>query len=95
MSYKVTLRRLSDGLEKTIVDDLDWHDSSLYWWSEGNMGCDCNRASTFGDVDLSQDIEVECSTSKYLLIKIELSTGQVFDDLEDLNYLWPHIPGVD
>ena len=23
---------------------LEWQDGSEYWWSEGNFGCDCNRA---------------------------------------------------
>lgn len=49
----VTVIRESDGARVVDVPEwrpegsrfYTWHD--VFWWTEGNMGCDCNRHLTF------------------------------------------------
>lgn len=69
------------GQVVTKAESLVWYDT-LYWWAEGNMGCDCNRAAMFGDTG-----EHECNrgANRYVLLKLTLSDGEVFDDFADLN----------
>ena len=50
--FTARLRRVADGVERLYVFDEepgefaeDYHQS--YMWSEGNYGCDCNRALFF------------------------------------------------
>lgn len=28
---------------RLIPQGMDWGEGSEYWWTEGNMSCDCNR----------------------------------------------------
>lgn len=49
MAYAVLLRDNSTGrlyITKSFAGRFDAQ--SLYWWTEGNMGCDCNRAIVCG-----------------------------------------------
>ena len=51
-AMKVTLLDTKTGERR---DCSDWHDGAefgVYWWSEGNGSCDCNRALAF---DLTED----------------------------------------
>jgi hypothetical protein len=58
----VTLRRVADGVERVHVDNTgfpvaqnrtiddvidDVIDGVIFWWTEGNGGCDCNRSLSF------------------------------------------------
>ena len=45
--YHVVLTRLSDGATERISQSMPWTDGTLYWWTEGNYGCDCNRYLAF------------------------------------------------
>ena len=53
MPYDVTITRLADGETRVYHDDAEWipeNDNSSgtwYYWTEGNDGCDCNRALYF------------------------------------------------
>jgi hypothetical protein len=89
MKYTVHIRKEETGEVREHRDDLDWHESSLFWWSEGNMGCDCNRERCFDIVggEWSNDWEPACSVGKYTVVKIVLDDGTVLDDLADLNRL--------
>jgi hypothetical protein len=48
MSYKVCIVELATG-ETRIHDmgDIPWGEASVFWWTEGNFGCDCNREWEF------------------------------------------------
>jgi hypothetical protein len=52
------------------------HDASLYWWSEGNGGCDCNRSGAFGGDD-NDDEAVCCGSHRYIVIDVE---GDITDE---------------
>jgi hypothetical protein len=57
MSYKVAIRKNETG-EVRLYEQTGWdwvHDDGMgngphddfYWWTNGNMGCDCNRELCF------------------------------------------------
>jgi hypothetical protein len=77
MSYKVLIRRNSDRQERwQTMSNLDWDDHSVFWWTEGNFGCDCNRHMQFqraGDEPIETDHA--CSESAYSVIKAVLPDG--------------------
>jgi len=48
MTHPVTIRKVSTGEERTVeVTTI----GGVYWWTDGNMSCDCNRSDLFGDAD--------------------------------------------
>lgn len=63
--------------------DESW-DSSLYWWSEGNGGCDCNRSLAFGGAD---DEPLECGNTRYLVVDVHggLEGRSKNEAIEDAN----------
>lgn len=77
----VTLRRVSDGVERTIVDDVgfpvdcegdeaeaDALEGADYQWRHGNYGCDCNRALFFARAADENEGEEECGHGRYLIV---------------------------
>lgn len=61
--------KLPDGREYTLEVKLD---DNKWWWTEGNSGCDCNRADyimhVYPDVGLEED--TPCGDT-IKLIKVE------------------------
>lgn len=47
MSYRVQMRDAQTGEVRMLQLGLDWGDGEgqRYWWTDGNFGCDCNRAA--------------------------------------------------
>lgn len=41
--------------QSVVASDKDF---SVYWWTEGNGSCDCNRALVFGD-EVIEELEAE------------------------------------
>lgn len=80
---QVTIIRVADGVSRTYRDNSHWvpadeHGSgSIWWWTEGNGGCDCNRALFFlragGESD--DDDETECGHTAYRIPQIVLPDG--------------------
>lgn len=63
--YRVVIIRNSDGERREIAEDL-WHSSSLFWWTEGNGACDCNRHLWFERwVNPDYDADVPCGNDAY------------------------------
>jgi hypothetical protein len=95
MPYTVTLQNRATGEELACSIDMGWQPHSLYWWSQGNYGCDCNRASVWlGQVKRSLPVTDDgdfcyliCAGDNFALLKIELPDGTAFDDYEELNAL--------
>lgn len=57
--------------------DVDWNDSSPFWWTDGNMSCDCNRGPMFSELEGQ---EFHCfpgdgSLNRFILNKIEFEDG--------------------
>lgn len=80
----VTLRRVSDGVERISVAESSGFfvyggnideaiEHARYWWHDGNGGCDCNRQLYFeraagGDPDIEA---VECTHGRYRIVAPE------------------------
>lgn len=81
MPYTVRIRRNFDNLIRTRTMDLDWsddNDSSLFWWTEGNFGCDCNREWEFQRAAGEQESDdPECSEHRYSVLDAALPDGRV------------------
>lgn len=78
MSYDVLIRRNSDGEIRRYTSPVDWDDNSLYWWQEGNFGCDCNRRDCFeraGGREPGHD-ESPCGDEAFAVLKAILPDGQ-------------------
>lgn len=45
MAYSVLITRNRDKKKSVMLYDFDFE--SDFWWSEGNMSCDCNRGMEF------------------------------------------------
>ncbi len=68
--YNITLRDTVTNERKTITKNWDdAHGSIDFFWTEGNMECDCNRAKFFG-------LELPCNVdeNRFELLGIEAVT---------------------
>jgi hypothetical protein len=87
MPYDVLILRVEDGLERVYHDTLEWEGPSdhssgtIYWWTDGNNGCDCNRALYFKRAagEDTADDETPCGEKLYRIPHITLSDGTVVD----------------
>ena len=52
---KVLLRNNVTGEERFIDSDSEWDDVHEFLWTEGNFGCDCNRALFFARAGGEED----------------------------------------
>ncbi len=81
MKYKVTIRKNDTG-EVRIKDmkSIEWGDHSVYWWTEGNFGCDCNRDREFkraGGEEIDPDDDSDrCGDTAYTALFAELENGK-------------------
>jgi hypothetical protein len=62
-----TVTRRSDGVQRTYrMDDVYGHSSTAYWFREGNMACDCNRAMQFARAgDEPEPEDPPCGSDKF------------------------------
>jgi hypothetical protein len=79
--YKVKIRNNKTGEVRVYEDECEWHENSVWFWTKGNFGCDCNRHLLFhravGD---ESDYDVECDDGKnrkYSAIDAVLESGEV------------------
>ncbi len=68
---KVLIVRVSDGLQREDIPGwkpyYTWSD--LFWWTDGNAGCDCNRAIFFArSAGEPEPPETPCSSDKFYVI---------------------------
>lgn len=80
MSYRVALRKNSTGEIRMVPIDWDWirdGDDDLYWWTDGNYGCDCNRFLCFERADGTEPDfkDAECGEAAYTALYAELPDG--------------------
>lgn len=94
MAYTVEIREVATGETVTTQQNLDGvHPSgrdSLFWWTDGNFGCDCNRSMEFWrgkgvtEDEVRQRTEgVKCSCGTGIiayLVRITLPDGTVVLD---------------
>jgi hypothetical protein len=82
------IRRNADGaVAVTEHDDIDPRYGTVFWWTEGNFGCDCNRhlafEYAFGN-EIEDDEEFQCGHEKYTLVELWLYGELVVRDDEIL-----------
>lgn len=71
MGYKICIIDTTTWEERVQdMRDIPWGDASVFWWTEGNYGCDCNRAWEFaraGGLPEAEVVKIEqpCSHSNY------------------------------
>jgi len=71
MNYTVTIRDNTTGETRVCPMECEWHEHSVFWWTEGNFSCDCNRRIVFdGDVDAA-----ECGHTRFSALYAELEDG--------------------
>lgn len=87
MPYKVAIRKNATGEIRIAEMDFEWdkgNDSTdLFWWTEGNFGCDCNRYLEFEragghdpDDDVPDDQQQECGHTAYSVLYAEMPDGK-------------------
>ena len=78
---RVFIRRNADGVE--IEDFPNWKPhyttDDVYWWTEGNMGCDGSRHDVFEWAHGREpDEEHECTGNRYS-VRLEREDGTVIE----------------
>ena len=85
MSYTVKIRRNADGVIREKVWTQDWavwDEGSEFWWAEGNMSCDGNRAADFAQAGGEPIPEHVCGDAAYS-VEIRLPDGTtVYSDMD-------------
>lgn len=75
--YKIAIRNNKTGEVRIAVMDVEWWEHSFFWWTEGNMCCDCNRHLEFGRVEDPEFCEdIPCSEERYTVLYAELGNGE-------------------
>lgn len=60
------------------MGEVKWEDGSEYWWTDGNMGCDCNRHLEFNRaLGKEPDEDIACGSKNYLVTKVIIEDGSV------------------
>lgn len=55
-----------------------WTEASEFWWEEGNMSCDCNRALEFARAVGEDDPEGrECGHTEFRIVSIKSQSGEL------------------
>ena len=78
LKYRALLKRNVDGVERwTDWSDATHLDSLVFFWTEGNFGCDCNRQLEFERAGSEpEDDDPTCGDDRYELISLELNDGR-------------------
>lgn len=77
MDYIARIKRLSDGLIREVRKS-DWQNSSGFWWTDGNYGCDCNRDLEFMHAaDEQSQEDASCGDMKKYVVQIVLDDKSI------------------
>lgn len=81
--YKVKIKNNETGESVWHEEICEWHESSMFWWTEGNMSCDCNRELCFlraKDLETEDSFDnTKCGDSKYSIESIQLKDGTLIE----------------
>jgi hypothetical protein len=90
--YRVLLQDLTTGEMRWYQPSYPWHEASEFWWTEGNAGCNCNRALFFTKAageQIAEDIQYAACVDdafpdgmRYKLLRIETLDGGVLLEKE-------------
>lgn len=77
--FDVVIQRVADREIRTYHDTAEWGPGSWYYWTDGNQGCDCNRALAFlragGEWPAMDDERVQCGESAYRVLRFTFPDG--------------------
>jgi hypothetical protein len=75
--YKVAIKKNDTGEVHLCEMDLNWEDHSEWWWTEGNMGCDCNRELQWLRAANENPSlgDVKCSDNRFTVLYAKLPDG--------------------
>lgn len=79
MAYSVLFTEVCTGNQSVVLYEYDWE--SDFWWSEGNMSCDCNRCLEFlrgqGIEDEKiNELEPRCGQGNYSVEIFDCTNGE-------------------
>lgn len=78
MSYTVAIRKNETGEVRTASYDFDFN---LFWWTDGNFACDCNRYLEFERAGGHEPTDDEddrlggCGHERYTVLYADLVDG--------------------
>ena len=79
MTYRAYIVKVETGEGRWYeMDGCEWGDGSVFFWTEGNFGCDCNRADSWlraAGIE-PEDDGSPCGDGAYRVPYVELSDGQ-------------------
>ena len=85
-THIVGIRENSTGEVRFCPRKVDWEESSLYWWSSGNMSCDCNRHLVFHEYsDECYKDDIPCGDELYTVVGSWFPDGSEIRDITLLN----------
>lgn len=74
---EVRMRENRSGEVRSIPYELGWSEGdegdSLYFWTLGNFGCDCNRSDIWHG---HAEHDVECGNEAFSVIDVRLDDGR-------------------
>lgn len=74
---EVAIRRIADG-EVRVARMREVRDTLEFGWSDGNYGCDCNRALFFARANGEDEPDIECGETAYAVDWIkDAETGEI------------------
>lgn len=76
--YEIILKdNLTDEI-KTINYDWPYSDDGLvFYWTEGNMSCDCNRYMEFYN---DHETKIDCGKERFKLMNIKKELRNLLDE---------------
>ena len=86
MNIIARIKDTSTGQTRTYRESRDRTTNAMvFLWSEGNFGCDCNRAIFFhGDPDVDRGCNWPPNDNKYLVeVRDEDTAELIYSDMED------------
>lgn len=80
MPYDIHIRKNATGEIRVYHDDSAWEDHTLFFWTDGNFGCDCNRDLVWRwaageNTDDQPSPDFPCGDDAYTVIKAVLPDG--------------------
>lgn len=75
----VTMEHVPTGEVRTYEADNygPWEEGSEFWWKDGNMACDCNRATDFARAAGQVDENHGCSDGEFRVVSIKSPDGKL------------------
>lgn len=84
MPYKIAIRKNETNEVRLYTMNNDWDSRGIWWWTEGNGGCDCNRKIFFENHENDIINKTHCSEGRFTLLYIELPDGtKIEEDIYD------------